>query len=119
MRIELGRQGESMAVKLLQEKGLSVLETNFRCRLGEIDIIARDSRTLVFVEVRSRTGSAFGLPQETVNYRKQRKLVQLAQFYLMSLKNLPPVRFDVIAITFNTDGTLQKIEHIPDAFEAR
>ena len=119
MRIEVGRQGESIAVDLLRKKGLSILETNFRCRLGEIDIVARDGQTLVFVEVRSRTGSYFGFPQETVTYRKQRKLPQVAEFYLLSLKKLPPVRFDVIAITFSKDLALRTIEHIPDAFEIR
>ncbi|MDA8096668.1 MAG: YraN family protein [Desulforudis sp.] len=116
MRLELGRKGESIALDYLCKKGFTILETNYRCRLGEIDIIARDGRTLVFAEVRSRTRSSFGTPQETVNHRKQRKLAQVAEFYLMSLKDIPPVRFDVIGLTFNADGTLEKVEHIRNAF---
>lgn len=117
MRIELGRKGESVAADYLRRKGFSILETNYRCRLGEIDIVARDRDTLVFVEVRSRTASCFGTPQETITYPKQRKLRQVAQVYLMAHSTAGvPARFDVIAVVFASDGRPDKLEHIPDAF---
>ncbi len=116
MRIELGRKGESVAREYLRRRGLSILTTNYRCRLGEIDIIARDRGTLVFVEVRSRTASSFGTPQETITYPKQRKLRQVAQVYLTAHATDAPARFDVVAVTFTADGRVDHLEHIPDAF---
>lgn len=116
MRIKLGKRGEAAAAGYLRRRGFAILETNYRCRLGEIDIIARDRDTLVFVEVRSRTASSFGTPQETVTYPKQRKLRQVAQVYLMTHPTAAPARFDVVAATFAANGRLDRLEHIPDAF---
>jgi len=116
-RREKGRLGEHLAREFLREKGLIILESNVRCPLGEIDVVARDGSTLVFVEVRSRSVDRFGLPQESVNRRKQRRITQLAQWYLK--KHPFPglcVRFDVVAVSWEREPP--RITWIPNAFEA-
>jgi putative endonuclease len=117
-RIDKGKRGEDVAAVFLKEQGLQLLAQNVRCVLGEIDLIARDGRTLVFVEVRSRSGSRFGLPQESVSPAKQRRLTQLAKWYLQRhhLEN-QAARFDVIAIRWILEEP--EITWIPNAFEAR
>lgn len=116
-RISTGKAGEEAAVLHIQKKGMKVLERNFRCRLGELDIIARDGRYIVFVEVRTVKSLFFGTPQESVGAKKKRKLRLLAQYYI-KLRNLGdvPVRIDVIAVTGAPGGGIMKIEHIPNAF---
>ncbi len=111
----LGQRGEALAVAHLKKRGLRIEAQNFRCRLGEIDLVARDGSVLVFVEVRSRTSAEFGLPQETVDYRKQRRLRQIAQVYLQGRVETT-VRFDVVAVLFDREGNLRRLEHIPNAF---
>ncbi len=100
-RIRLGRKGEDVACSFLKEQGYTVLERNWRCKRGEIDIIALDGDTLVFVEVRSRTQYDFGFPQESVKDLKKRRLLDAAKWYL-TVKGLwnRMVRFDVIGILF-------------------
>lgn len=114
-RRELGQRGEALAVAHLKRKGLRIETRNFRCRLGEIDLIARDGNVLVFVEVRSRTSREFGLPQESVDYRKQQRLRRIAQVYLQGRPETA-VRFDVVAVLFDRSGNLVHLEHIPNAF---
>ncbi|MFZ5646254.1 MAG: YraN family protein [Bacillota bacterium] len=116
-RISTGRSGEETAVQYIKKKGMRVLERNFRCRLGELDIIARDCHCLVFVEVRTVTGTAFGTPQESVGWKKIQKLRLLAQYYT-KLRNLGdvPLRFDVVAVTREPGGRVTKVEHIVNAF---
>ncbi len=111
----LGQRAEALAVAYLQKQGLRIEIRNFRCRLGEIDLVARDGATLVFVEVRSRTSSEFGLPQESVGYRKQQRLRRIAEVYLRGRDEVA-VRFDVVSVRFDRQGNLQQIEHIPHAF---
>lgn len=111
----LGKRGEALAVAHLKKQGMSIEARNYRCRLGEIDLVAREGDTLIFVEVRSRTSTGFGLPQETVDHRKQRRLRRIAEVYL-SGRSETPVRFDVVAVLFNPQGEPRHIEHIPDAF---
>lgn len=110
-RRELGRRGECLAEAHLGGKGYRLLERSYRCRLGEADLIMRDGDTVVFIEVKTRSSGSFGTPEEAVDARKQRKLVQVAQFYLRD-RGLDdaPARFDVVAVA---DG---EIRHIPDAF---
>lgn len=110
----LGGRGEDMAVRFLKKKGYRILERNFRCPAGEIDIIARDGGTLVFVEVKTRTDSLFGHPIEAVHSRKRRKMREAALHYLSGRKEEEPARFDVVSITMKTGG--KEIEHIQDAF---
>jgi putative endonuclease len=110
----LGTRGEDMAVRFLKRKGYSILERNFRCPAGELDIIARDGGTLVFVEVKTRADSLFGHPLEAVHSRKRRKMKTAALHYLSQLKGEEPARFDIVSITMKTGG--KEIEHIRDAF---
>ncbi len=116
-RRQKGSLSEDLAVGFLKQHGLQVLAQNVRCPLGEIDLIARDGKTWVFVEVKSRFVTGYGLPQELVSYSKQRRLTRLAQWYMKQhrLEN-QPARFDVIAITW-PDGR-PEITWIPNAFEA-
>lgn len=113
----LGRRGEETALHYLEENGYRVLNKNYSCRFGEIDMVALDRETLVFVEVRSRSSEEFGLAQESVNIRKQMKLRKLAWQYLKAEGQIGRnCRFDVIAILFGRNGKVKKIEHIENAF---
>ena len=114
-RQSLGASGEQAADEHLAQQGLIVLERNFRCRLGEIDIIARDGEHLVFCEVKTRREGGLH-PFLSVTQRKQRKLRQLGVYYLSRhrLEHLQ-TRFDVIAVYQAQDGTFA-IEHLPNAF---
>ncbi len=111
-----GSRGEEEALGYLKKRGYTVLELNYRCPFGEIDIIARDGKTLVFVEVKSRTSRHYGDPELSVDWKKQRKLSKTALHYLgkYNLHNRE-ARFDVLAITRTAVG--QEIRHIPDAFD--
>ncbi|MDI6813828.1 MAG: YraN family protein [Desulfitobacteriaceae bacterium] len=96
----LGLAGEAFAARFLAEAKLEILERNYRCSLGEIDIIAQDGEILVFVEVRSRSSGRLGWGEESVTLRKQQKLKQVADYYLkgMGYRNYPALRFDVVAV---------------------
>ncbi len=113
----LGALAEELAAVYFQEKGYVILEKNFRAPCGEIDLILQDGLELVFVEVKARASTKFGLPQEAVTLRKQRQITKTAAWY-MSHKgwNERPARFDVVAIQF--EQGIHKINHIPWAFEA-
>jgi len=107
---ELGKSGEELAEKYLAKLGYEILDKNFRTRYGEIDIIARDKKTIVFVEVKTRSGDAYGSPQLAVNFYKQKHL-SLAAFSFIKKNSLnSDYRFDIIAICDD------KIEHIKNAF---
>jgi putative endonuclease len=114
-RLSLGRWGEEEAVLYLRRQGMKILERNLRTPVGEIDIIARKGKILVFVEVKTRRSDAFGTPQEAVGPFKQRQILRTAQWYLGDGrgKGLQP-RFDVIAVRPAPGGAL--VEHIVDAF---
>ena len=105
-----------MALEFLKKKDYKILERNFRTILGELDIIAKDKETICFIEVKTRTSDKFGLPQESVNRLKQRKMSQSAMIYLKD-KNLleKPARFDVVSILNPQQDA--KIDLIQDAFE--
>lgn len=110
-RYQFGGQGERLAEQFLLKKGLSLVERSYRCKIGQIDLVMRDGETLVFIEVKNRSTSAFGAPEEAVDGRKQRKLARLAQAFLQHRRvGDVPVRFDVIAILGG------EIRHLPDAF---
>jgi putative endonuclease len=114
-RLALGKWGEEEAARYLRRLGMSIVERNLRTPVGEIDLIARQGKLLVFVEVKTRRSDAFGAPQEAVGRTKQRQIVRAAQWYLGGGrgKGLQP-RFDVIAVRPGSDGAM--IEHIADAF---
>lgn len=106
-----GKAGELKAADYLKQKGYKILETNFKTRIGEIDIIALDGEYIVFVEVKTRAGDEYGAPSEAVDRRKREKYGKVATEYLVKSKNTDvPCRFDVIEIE---NG---KINHIVDAF---
>jgi len=105
-----------MAAAYLQEAGYQILERNYRCPFGEIDIIAREDDTLVFVEVKSRRSENFGLPQLAVGPEKQRRISKTSLYYLQSHRlDASNVRFDVVAILLRPNNP--SIELIKDAFE--
>lgn len=118
--VSKGAMGEILAARFLREKGYGILSSNFRCRFGEIDIIASDKRYLVFVEVKTRREDSRYLPREAVTVTKQRKLLQTAAMYMSRFPtNLQP-RFDVIEVVTAADETMRVVEinHIIGAYEA-
>ena len=94
----LGKAGESLAERFLKRKGYEILKRNFKCRLGEIDLIAREGGEIVFVEVKSRIGTAFGFPEEQISRKKQRKLWCLSEFYLKRCPEDSSARIDVVSV---------------------
>jgi putative endonuclease len=115
-RHHLGRVGEEAAIHYLQGQGYRILKHNFRCRFGEIDLIARDGDVLVFIEVKTRRSHAFGPPAAAVTLRKQHHIVKVAQWYLAHMGGgQETCRFDVVTIEMNA---LQlHIEIIKNAFQ--
>jgi len=115
-RKELGDIGEEMARKFLKKKGYRILETNFRCREGEIDIVTEHKDYLVFVEVRTKTTSSFGSPEESVTAAKKEKLIASALAYMSSHKDLPDNwRIDFVGIELDEKGKATRIELIQNA----
>ncbi len=113
----LGDRGENLAARELQKKGYRILNRNFKSPMGEIDIIARDGKTLVFVEVKTRAADE-PTPEEQVNPTKMNQLTKAGKFYLSRYGHPQPIaRFDVVAIVWPQGGTPQ-IRHIENAFEA-
>ena len=111
-----GEKGESIAVRHLKKKGYKILEKNYRTKLGEIDIIAKDKDTLVFVEVKSRRSWQFGNPKAAVTPAKQRKISKVALYYLKTNdRSNAKARFDVVTITATRDKS--QIEIVKNAFE--
>ena len=114
---EIGDFGEKMACECLEKQGITVLKRNFHARCGEIDIIAKDGETIVFVEVKTRLSKSYGVPAEFVDYRKQEKIIQTALFYLGN--DDTDMRFDVIEVMYKPSGdalTVTEINHIKSAF---
>ncbi len=115
-RLLLGKEGERVAERYLQKKGYVLVERNYRCPAGELDLIVLDRRVVVFVEVKTRTGLGFGSPLEAVEFRKQRKMIQVAQFFLAEKRlQQRDARFDVIGVSWL--GRKPVVEHIENAFE--
>lgn len=111
-----GRAGEDLAAAHLLREGYRVLCRNFRSQLGELDIIAEDGDTVVFVEVRTRHSPSPVLPEETVNTPKMRRLVRLAEQYMSTqIREDRPWRVDVVAVELSPGGAVQRIELFQDA----
>jgi len=112
-----GIRGEEEAARFLTRSGYAILDKNVRTRAGEIDLVAKEGRTLVFVEVKTRRELEGDPPQAAVQTRKQNRLAKLAHGYL-KLKRLrqTPCRFDVVAVIVNDEGGVKAIRHIPNAF---
>jgi len=118
-RRDLGAFGERVAAAHLEAKGYRIRARNFRCREGEIDIVAEDGDSLVFVEVRTRRGDAFGSPAESVTEAKERRLLTVARAYLQQHNDVPPnQRIDVVAVKLSR-GRLLAVEHIEGAIADR
>jgi putative endonuclease len=111
----LGERGESIAYRFLRDRGLRPVARNFRCRGGEIDLIMLDQECLAFVEVRCRSSARFANPADTVDYRKQRKIVRTAAMFLARERRFAnhTMRFDVVAI--EGEG-IEDVRWIRDAF---
>ena len=115
-RQKFGQQGEALAVRRLKKEGYKIIETNYRTRAGEIDIIAKDKETIVFVEVKTRKSVQFGSPKWAVTPKKQKKISMVALYYLKAANlDTAKARFDVVAVISNRDKP--QIEIIKNAFE--
>lgn len=117
-RRALGKKGEAAARAYLERRGVRILVANYTCAAGEIDLIARERETLLFIEVKTRASEAFGPPQFAVHQRKQRQIVRAAQWYLTEQRVAEVAcRFDVVAVTFLNDDR-PHIHWVRDAFPA-
>jgi putative endonuclease len=113
---KLGRFGEELAARRLAELGLTIVQRNYRCRAGEMDIIAEDGDCLVFVEVRTRRGRTYGTPEESVTPAKQRRLTRVALSYLEEHELYEANwRIDVVAIEIAPDGSVRRHDRIESA----
>ena len=115
-RIALGKRGEEIAVEYLKRLKYKIIERNYTCKLGEIDIIAKDKKTLSFIEVKTRASLMYGDPSHVVNKRKQHQISKAALHYIIknNLQNAD-ARFDVVAIQLSSEG--ERVELIKNAFE--
>lgn len=116
MTTDLGVSGELLAEDHLRGLGYEIVGRDVRTPLGQLDLVARDGRSLVFVEVKTRAGHGFGLPQEAVDRRKIRKLRQLAAYYIKAHRYLGDVRFDVVGLTVS-QGRVIRIDHLRNAID--
>lgn len=117
-RRETGMLGEKLACDFLGKNGYHILETNYRCPGGEIDIIAQQEDTLVFVEVRTKKSRQFGTPEESITPTKMERLRTVAAHYGQNRSNLPASwRIDVVAIQMDSKGRVSRIEIIENAVE--
>jgi putative endonuclease len=115
-RNALGSYGERVAVRVLTEAGLQVLDRNWRCRDGELDVVARDGDALVFCEVKTRTGVGFGHPAEAVTPAKRARLRRLARAWLAAHEHhAPDLRFDVVGVQVPVSGPV-RVTHLRNAF---
>lgn len=112
--IDIGKHGEKIAYTFLRKKGYEVLATNFRFEKTEIDIVCKKDKTIVFVEVKTRTTEEHGNPEEAVDAKKQEKIVRTAERFIQVHDMLGDIRFDVVSVI--TDGKKNKVTHIRDAF---
>lgn len=112
---QLGKAGEVIAGKYLQEKGYQIIARNFRIRYGELDIIATCGDSLVFIEVKTRINTQFGLPEEAVTPRKLREIIKTAECFRQSHPDLPEeLRIEVIGMILDADFKIKYFNHITD-----
>jgi putative endonuclease len=115
-RLQVGKAGEEAAVRYLCQQGYRIVERNYRCRFGEIDLIARDGKTLTFIEVKTRRSQRFGPAAAAVTLEKQRHLIKASQLYLIQKRKAYELcRFDVVTIELGAQEP--RIELIKDAFQ--
>lgn len=112
---KLGKEGEELAAKFLEKEGYKIIETNYNCGFGEIDIIAKKGKELAFVEVKTRTQTFFGMPVESVNIPKQRHIYKVAEYYIYKTNAYNyEISFDVIEV-YKYQGQAIRIEKIKNA----
>ncbi|MBU1092661.1 YraN family protein [Patescibacteria group bacterium] len=114
--LSLGEQGEVLAAQLLAKQKFVIVAKNYRCHIGEIDLVANQGKVLYFIEVKTRSSTSFGRPAEAVTTVKQRKLRQLALYYTTENKYDGPVSFGVIEVLYRDDNDNPEINFIPEAF---
>lgn len=115
-RRDTGILGEKLAKDFLKKRGYRIIETNYRCRAGEIDIVAKHKDALAFIEVRTKTSQEFGSPEESITPAKRARLRATAADYRQTHDNLPPLwRIDVVVVEMNQEGKLSRIELIENA----
>jgi len=113
----VGLWGEIFAARYMRDNGYQILSANYRTRLGEIDLVASDINSIIFVEVKTRKDGLIAPPSDAVNYAKQRRLSAAAAQYLNSYPTTLVPRFDVIEVYMGDDNKPKKINHIKSAFE--
>jgi putative endonuclease len=117
-RKSTGALGEKLAADFLKKRGYRILETNYRCRWGEIDLVAQQKDYLVFVEVRTKSNRDFGSPEESINAGKKRHMERAASYYQQVHEHLPEQwRIDLVAVDLDANSRLQRIELIENALE--
>ncbi|APH14262.1 nuclease-related domain protein [Clostridium sporogenes] len=116
---DIGSFGEAIAADYIKNCGYIILEKNFRCKLGEIDIIAKDKNFIVFIEVKTRYGSIYGSPSEAITFKKQNKIYKTAQLYIIkkAIHNKFYFRLDVIEVILNTLNSNYSVNLIKNAFQ--
>ncbi|GAB3333591.1 YraN family protein [Larkinella ripae] len=111
---DTGKQGEDEAARYLQQKGYDLLQRNYRHQHAEIDLIAQKGKLLIFVEVKARSSTRFGNPEEFVTYTKARLIMKAAEHYIFTNDWQHDVRFDIVAVTVMPDAVT--VKHLEDAF---
>lgn len=115
---DIGAFGENITAEFLVSKGYTIIEKNFRCRIGEIDIIAKDKNYIVFIEVKTRYGNKYGHPCESITLKKQYKIYHTAEYYMVKKKLYNNYfRFDVVEIVLNDTNNNCSINIIKNAFQ--
>jgi putative endonuclease len=114
----LGRRGEELAARHLADKGYEIVARNWRCGVGELDLVVRDLDELAFVEVRTRRGSSLGSPEESITLAKQARLIALGETYVQAIDWNGGWRIDVVAIEMDRRGRLLRIDHYENAVTA-
>lgn len=113
---DFGKKGEALAKTYLEEKGYEILDENWVFGKAEVDLIAYYNKTIIFVEVKTRSGFGFGLPEDFVDEKKQKLLSKAANEYVFLMDHQGEIRFDIISILFTKDFKNHQLKHIEDAF---
>ena len=120
-RSRLGSWGEDRASEYLSRKGYTLLETNYRCQWGEVDLVCQDGPCLVFVEVRTRRSQEYGTPEESLSKGKQERLIYTAQTYIAERQEQGSApeqwRIDLISVVLDDNSALQRIDHLENAVQ--
>lgn len=111
---EIGKHGEELALAFLKDKQYAIIHKNYRYKRLEIDLIAKKENVLIFIEVKTRSKTLFGQPEDAVDHKKAARIIEAADHYIFETDWKNNIRFDVISITLSRNG--QQIEHFKDAF---